>query len=64
MREWSGKRYWLVGASEGLGKALAQKLSRSGAEVIVSARNEEKLKAVVAELPGRAQLCAGGHRRQ
>jgi hypothetical protein len=54
MREWSGKRYWLVGASEGLGKALAQRLSRCGAEVIVSARSEEKLKAVVAELPGRA----------
>jgi NADP-dependent 3-hydroxy acid dehydrogenase YdfG len=54
MREWSGKRYWLVGASEGLGKALAERLSRCGAEVIVSARSEEKLKAVVAELPGRA----------
>jgi short-subunit dehydrogenase len=55
MREWSGKRYWLVGASEGLGRALAQKLSRAGAEVIVSARSEDKLKEVVAELPGRAR---------
>jgi NAD(P)-dependent dehydrogenase (short-subunit alcohol dehydrogenase family) len=55
MREWSGKRYWLVGASEGLGRALAHKLSRAGAEVIVSARSEDKLKEVVAELPGRAR---------
>lgn len=55
MREWSGKKYWLVGASEGLGRALAQKLSRAGAEVIVSARSEDKLKEVVAELPGRAR---------
>jgi short-subunit dehydrogenase len=55
MREWSGKRYWLVGASEGLGRALAHKLSRAGAEVIVSARSEDKLKEVVADLPGRAR---------
>lgn len=55
MREWIGKRYWLVGASEGLGRALAHKLSRAGAEVIVSARSEERLKALVDELPGRAR---------
>ncbi|KPQ16898.1 MAG: putative short-chain dehydrogenase [Rhodobacteraceae bacterium HLUCCO18] len=54
MRDWSGKRYWLVGASEGLGRALAHKLSRAGVEVIVSARSEDRLKEVVAELPGRA----------
>ncbi len=51
-REWAGKRYWLVGASEGLGAALAQMLSRAGAEVIVSARNSDKLAEVVAGLPG------------
>ena len=55
MREWSGKKYWLVGASEGRGRALAQQLSRAGAEVIVSARAEDKLKEVVADLPGRAR---------
>lgn len=55
MREWHGKRYWLVGASDGLGAALAHKLSRVGAEVIVSARSEDKLKALVAELPGKAR---------
>jgi len=38
MVDWSGKRYWLVGASEGLGAALARKLSATGAEVILSAR--------------------------
>ncbi|NNK78196.1 MAG: SDR family NAD(P)-dependent oxidoreductase [Litoreibacter sp.] len=48
----SGKRYWLVGASEGLGRAVAQKLSAAGAEVIVSARSEERLKALCDELPG------------
>lgn len=54
MRDWQGKRYWLVGASDGLGAALAQTLSRAGAEIIVSARSEEKLAALVDELPGRA----------
>jgi NADP-dependent 3-hydroxy acid dehydrogenase YdfG len=55
MRDWRGKRYWLVGASEGLGAALARKISAAGAEVIVSARNEARLAEVVAGLPGSAR---------
>ncbi len=54
MKEWQGKRYWLVGASDGLGAALAQKLNRAGAEVILSARSEDKLADLVAALPGKA----------
>lgn len=54
MTEWQGKRYWLVGASDGLGAALAHTLSRAGAEVIVSARSEDKLAALVKDLPGKA----------
>ncbi len=54
MRDWHGKRYWIVGASEGLGRALAQVMSRAGVEVVVSARNEARLADLVAELPGRA----------
>lgn len=54
MTEWNGKRYWLVGASEGLGRSVAQVMSRAGVEVIVSARSEDRLKDLVAELPGKA----------
>jgi NADP-dependent 3-hydroxy acid dehydrogenase YdfG len=54
MRDWQGKRYWLVGASDGLGAALANKLSAAGAEVIVSARSEDKLAEVAASLSSKA----------
>ncbi|MBL9047329.1 MAG: SDR family NAD(P)-dependent oxidoreductase [Tabrizicola sp.] len=52
MRDFKGKRYWLVGASEGLGLALARLLSTAGAEVILSARSEATLKEAAASLPG------------
>jgi NADP-dependent 3-hydroxy acid dehydrogenase YdfG len=54
MNEWNGKRYWLVGAGDGLGAALAHVMSRAGAEVIVSARSEDKLIKVVDGLQGKA----------
>jgi len=56
VRDWQGKRYWLVGASEGLGKALAGHLSRAGCEVILSARGRDGLDAVAAGLPGKAHV--------
>jgi short-subunit dehydrogenase len=56
MTQWQGKRYWLVGASDGLGAALAQRLSAAGAEVILSARTEEKLRIVAEGLPGKVNI--------
>ncbi|WP_226780199.1 SDR family NAD(P)-dependent oxidoreductase [Oceaniglobus trochenteri] len=56
MREWNGKRYWLVGASEGLGRALARRLSAAGAEVILSARSADRLKDLADDLPGKASV--------
>lgn len=56
MRHWQGKRYWLVGASEGLGREVAMQLSRLGVEVILSARNADRLTELAAELPGKSQV--------
>lgn len=56
MTQWQGKRYWLVGASDGLGAALAQQLSKAGAEVILSARSADKLQQVADSLPGKASV--------
>lgn len=58
MRDWQAKRYWLIGASEGLGASLAHVISSAGAEVIVSARSQDKLDALVSQLPGRASAQA------
>lgn len=51
-----GKTYWLVGASEGLGRALAHELSESGVELVLSARSEDRLKELSRELPGPARV--------
>jgi NADP-dependent 3-hydroxy acid dehydrogenase YdfG len=55
VRDWKGKRYWLVGASEGLGLALARLMSTAGAEVILSGRDRDRLEAAVAQMPGKAR---------
>jgi short-subunit dehydrogenase len=54
MKTWQGKRYWLVGASEGLGRSVAEVMSRAGCELVLSARNADRLDELVSSLPGRA----------
>ncbi len=51
MHDFSGKTYWLIGASEGLGRALAQALSERGAKMILSSRNIERLESLCETLP-------------
>ena len=38
-----GKKYWIIGASEGLGRELSIHLSNLGVKLIISARNETRL---------------------
>lgn len=45
-----GRTYWLIGASEGLGRELAKQLDASGARLIVSARTAERLESLRKEL--------------
>lgn len=46
-----GKNAFVGGSSQGLGKAIAMKLAQCGASVTLIARNEDKLKSVLKELP-------------
>ena len=54
--DWRGQRVWLVGASSGIGRAVASLLHARGAQVSVSARQQALLDAFVREHPGSQAL--------
>lgn len=58
LRDWQGRAVWLVGASTGIGAALAEALHAAGARVAVTARAADKLEVFAAAHPGSLALPA------
>lgn len=48
--KFKGKRAWVTGASSGIGQAVARALAGEGAEVVISARREDRLQSLAEEL--------------
>ncbi len=46
MAQFTDKVIWVTGASSGIGEALTYELNKNGNRLIISSRNEEKLRAV------------------
>src|SRR5579863_4729561 len=51
MGQVSGKSVVLTGASQGLGVVMADMLAAEGADLLLAARSEDKLKAVALAMP-------------
>ncbi|MCV2419696.1 SDR family NAD(P)-dependent oxidoreductase [Paucibacter sp. DJ2R-2] len=56
IQDWHGLTVWLVGASSGIGRAVAASLHSAGARVIVSARQADLLNDFAAQHPGAQPL--------
>lgn len=56
MKRFEGQTVWIVGASEGLGRHLAQQLAAQGAQLVLSARTEARLHDLARDLPERARV--------
>lgn len=54
IRQWQGRRVWIVGASSGIGAALASALAARGARVAVSARRVDALQTIAKSIDGLA----------
>lgn len=53
IRNWDGRRVWVIGASTGIGRAFAEALLARGARVALTARRREGLEALARTSPAR-----------
>ena len=51
MERFKGKTVIVTGASSGIGRGVAERFSREGANVVICARHEDRLQQVAAQLP-------------
>jgi NAD(P)-dependent dehydrogenase (short-subunit alcohol dehydrogenase family) len=51
VKDWKGKRVWMIGASSGIGEAAAHLLADRGASVAFSARRLDKLDSTITGVP-------------
>ena len=59
MERLKGKRAVITGAAQGLGQALAQRLDKEGARVVVGDLNLEGAKETAAAAEGRSRVLSG-----
>jgi short-subunit dehydrogenase len=52
MTDLKGQKIWIIGASSGIGAAVARELAQHGAKLLLSARREDRLAALAAETGG------------
>lgn len=56
IESWSGQRVWVIGASYGIGAAVARQLIDAGARVALSARSRDLLDAMVEGTEARVEV--------
>lgn len=54
--DFTGKKYLVTGASSGIGRATAIRLSKQGAKVVIMGRNEERLNETYSMMDGEGHI--------
>jgi len=52
IKDWTGKRVWVIGASQGIGEAVARALLARKAKIALSARGRERLEEIARAAAG------------